>query len=136
MQKLEEKTLQQNLGRPKRNHVNRIRGAIAEVYAEAKTSHNSFPLGSKFVFSAAILKKEKYIALHNTVATGLAAVANLAATWSFIHSSRPDTYDDTTLAAHADVSHHKKETQRADLITQYKITAGVLGTGADGVLLI
>ena len=65
-------------------------GAIAAVYAEAKTSHDSFPLGSKFGFSAAILKNYKYISLHNTVATGLAATSNLATTWSFIHPSWPE----------------------------------------------
>ena len=63
VQKMEAKTLQQMLGRPTREHVNRMCGAITAVYSEAKTSHDSFPLGSKFGFSAAILKKEKYIVL-------------------------------------------------------------------------
>ena len=80
VQKLESKSLQTILGRPTREHVNKMRGAIASVYVEAKTSHESFPLGSKFGLSAAILKKDKYIALHNTVATVLAATANLATT--------------------------------------------------------
>ena len=66
VQKLESKLLQKCLGRPTREHVNKMRGAIAAVYAEAKTSHESFPLGSKFGFSAAILKKDKDIDLHNT----------------------------------------------------------------------
>ena len=77
VQNLESKSFQRMLGRPTRDQVNKIRGAIAALYAEAKTSHKSFPLGSKFGFSATILKKDKYIALHNTVATGLAATANL-----------------------------------------------------------
>ena len=85
MQKLEAKKLQRMLGRPTHKHVNKMCGAIAAVYVEAKTSHNNFPLGSKFGFSAAILKKEKYIALHNTVATGLAATSTPATTWSFTH---------------------------------------------------
>ena len=80
VQKLETKLLQRMLGKPTQEHVNKMRGAIAAVYAEAKTSHESFPLGSKFGFSAATLKKGKYIALHNTVATSLAATANLATT--------------------------------------------------------
>ena len=96
-------------------------GAIAAVYAEAKTSHDSFPLGSKFGFSAAVLKKDKYIALNNTVAISLAATANLVTTWLFTHPSCPDTYDDTILTVHPDVSRHKKEAQRAELITQYEI---------------
>ena len=120
VQKLEAKTLQQIFGRPAHKHVKKMRGAIAAVYAKAKTSHESFPLGSKFVFSTAILKKEKYIALHNTVVTGIAATSNLATKWLFIRPSRLDTYDDTILAVHPDVSCHKKEAQRAELITQYK----------------
>ena len=97
-----------------------MRGAIASVYAEAKNSHDSFPLGSKFGFSAAILKKDTYIDLHNKVATGLGATANLATTWPFIHPSRPDTYHDTILPVHPEVSLHNKEAQRAELITRYE----------------
>ena len=93
VQKLEAKMLQRMLGRPTRKHVNKMRGAIAAVYAEANFTHDSFPLGSKFGFSSAILKKDKYIALHNTVATGISATSNLATTWLFTHSLRPDMYD-------------------------------------------
>ena len=121
VQKLEAKTVQRMLGRPKCDHVNKMRGAILAVYAEANTSHDSFPLGSKFGFSAAILKKEKYIALHNTVETGLAVTVNLAATWLFTHPSRPYTYDDTIFVAHAELYRRKKEAQRAEIITQYEI---------------
>ena len=118
VQNLESKSLQLIMGRPTRKHVNKVSGAIAAVYAEAKNSHQSFLLGSKFGFSAAILKKDKYIDLHNTVATGLAATANLATTWSFIHPSRPAMYDDTFLAVHPEVSRRKKVAQLAELITQ------------------
>ena len=121
VQKLEAKTLQPMLGRPTREHVKKTRGAIAAVYAEAKTSHDSFPLGSKFGFSAAILKKYKYIALHNIVSKSIAATSNLATTWSFTHPSRTETYDDTILAVHPGVSRYKKEAQLAELITQYKM---------------
>ena len=54
------------------------------------------------------------------MATDLAATANLATTWFFIHPSRPDTYDDTILAVYPEVSRRKKEAQRAELITQYE----------------
>ena len=124
VQKLELKSLQWMLGITTREHVNKIHGAIAAVYAKGKTSHESSPLGSKFGLSAAILKKDKYIALHNTVATGLTATANLAITWLFVHPSRPDTYDDTILAVHPEVSWRKKEAQRAELITQYETFEG------------
>ena len=92
MQKLEAKMLQRMLGRPTRKHVNKMRGAIAAVYAEANTAHSSFLLGYKFGFSAALLKKEKYISLLNTVSTGIAATSNLATTWLFTHPSRPYIY--------------------------------------------
>ena len=115
--KLEAKLLQQMFGIPIYDHVNKMRGAIAAVYAEANTSHDSFPLGSKFGFSADILKKDKYIALHNTVATGIATTAKLETTCLFTQPSWTDMYDDTILAVHPDVSHRKKEAQRAELIT-------------------
>ena len=67
VKKLEAKTLQWILGRPTREHVKKMRGAIAAVYVEAKTSHDSFLLGYKFGFSAAILRKDKYTAQHNTL---------------------------------------------------------------------
>ena len=124
VQKLDSKLPRKMLGRPTRKQVNNMCGAIAAVYAEAKTSHESFPLGSKFVFSVAILKKDKYIDLHNTVATGLSATDNLETTWSFVHPSRPDTYNDTILQVHTDVSRRKKEAQRAELITQYETFKG------------
>ena len=124
VQELESKLLQQMLGRPTHEHVNNMLGAIAAVYAEAKTSHESSPLGSKFGFSAAILKKDNYIAFHNTAATGIAATKNLATTWSFVHPSRLDTYDDTILAVNPNVSRRKKEAQRAELITQYETLEG------------
>ena len=124
VKKLEAKMLQQMLGRPTREHVNKMCGAIAAVYAKAKTSHDSFPLGSKFGFSAAILNKDKYTALHNTVATGIAVTYNLATTWLFTQPRRPDMYDDTILAVHPGVSRLKKEAQRAELITQYEISEG------------
>ena len=124
VKKLGSKLLQQMLGRPTCEHVNKMRGAIAAVYAEAKTPHESFPLGSKFGFSAAVLKKDKYIALNNTVATGLANTVNLATTWSFVHPFRPDTHDNTILAVHPEASRRKKEAQRAELITQYDTFEG------------
>ena len=124
VQKLDLKSLQRILGRPTREQVNKMCGDIVAVYSEAKTSHESFPLGSKFGFSAAILKKDNYIALKNMVATVLSPTDNLDTTWSFVHPSRPDTYDDTILQVHTDVSRRKKEAQRAELITQYETFEG------------
>ena len=58
------------------------------------------------------------------MATCIAATANLTTTWFFTHPSCPDTYDNTILAVHPDVYRLKKEAQRAELITQYKIFEG------------
>ena len=124
VQKLELKLLQRMFRRPTREQVIKMCGAIEAVYAKAKTSHESFPLGSKFGFFAAILKKDKHIALHNTVATVISATNNLETTWSFVHLSRPDAYDDTILQVHTDVSRSKKEARRAELITQYETFEG------------
>ena len=112
-----------------------MRGAIAAVYAEVKTSYDSLPLRSKFGFSAAILKKERYISLHNTVATGLSAITNLATTWLFTHPSRPDTYNNTILVVHPDVSCREKEAQRAELITQYEIFEGYVEAFKEKIFL-
>ena len=123
------------LGRPTREHVNKMSAAIAAVYAETNTSHDSFLLVSKFGFSAAIPKKDNYISLHNTVVTGLAATANLTITWSFLHPSRPDTHDDTILAVHPKVSRRKKEAQRAELIIQYETSKGYEEAFKDKIVL-
>ena len=112
-----------------------MRGAIVAVYAKAKTSCDSLPIGSKFGFSAAVLKKDKYIALHNTVATSLTASPNLATTWSFNHLSRLDTYDDPILSVHPDVYLRKKEAHPAEIITQYEIYEGYKDAFKENIFL-
>ena len=124
VQKIEAKSSKRIFGRTTHDHVNKMRGTIAAVYAEAKTSHGSFPLGSKFGFSAAILKKYKYIALHNAVATGLTATTNLATKLFYNHPIQPYMYDNTIPAVHTGVSRRKKESHHAELITQYEIFEG------------
>ena len=54
---LEIRLLMWMMGRPTMDNVNKSRSEIAAEYAKAKTTHNSFPLGSNFVFATAILKK-------------------------------------------------------------------------------
>ena len=67
--------------------------------------------------------------------TNLAATANLETTWSFTHTSRPDTYDDNILAVHPDVSRCKKEAQHAELIIQYEIFEGYKEAFKDKIVL-
>ena len=135
VQKVESKSLQLMLVRPTRKQANKMRGAIAAVYAQAKTSHENFPLGSKFWLSAAILNMDKYIALQNTVATGLSATNNLDTTWSFNHLIRTDTNEETILQVHTDVSRRKKEAKRAEWITQYKTFKGYEEKYKDKIVL-
>jgi hypothetical protein len=55
---LEGRRLARIMGRPTMKHVNQTRNKIASEYAKARTSHPSFPQGSRFGFASAILKKE------------------------------------------------------------------------------
>ena len=130
VQKLKSNSFQQMLGRTTHEHINKMHSAIAAVYAEANTPHESFPLGSKFEFSVGILNKDKYIALRNTVVTGLVATANLADTCSFIHSSWSDRHDNTI-----EVSRRKMEAHCAELITQYKTFKGYGEAFKDKIVL-
>ena len=56
---LEGRRLARMMGRPTMKHINQTRNEIASEYAKAKTSHPSFPQGSRFGFASAIPKKEK-----------------------------------------------------------------------------
>ena len=117
--KLESKRLARVMGRPTRKAVNKTRGAIAAAYAEAKTSHPSFPLGSKFGFAAAVMLPDKYRARHNTIAAAADSDA-LPDDWEFVHPIRPSTYDAGILATHNDNTRRRKESIHTDLINQYE----------------
>ena len=117
--KLESKRLARVMGRPTRKAVNKTRGAIAAAYAEAKTSHPSFPLGSKFGFAAAVMLPDKYRARHNTIAAAAGSDA-LPDDWEFVHPIRPSTYDAGILATHNDNTRRRKESIHTDLINQYE----------------
>ena len=56
------------------------------------------------------------------MSTFLSATTNLANTSSFTQPIRPDTYVNTILAVHPNVSRRKKEAYQAELITQYEIS--------------
>ena len=62
---LEGKQLTRVLGRPTIKSVKKTRKEIAAEYAKAKTTHEHFPLGTRFGFAAAILSTSAYIAAHD-----------------------------------------------------------------------
>ena len=120
---LEGRRLARIMGRPTMKIVNQTRNEIASEYAKAKTSHPSFPQGTRFGFASAILKKEKFRSLHNAVA-GVAEDDELDVTWEFTYPTRPDAYDDTIIGNMLDATRRKREATRADLITQFDTFEG------------
>ena len=120
---LEGRRLARIMGRPTMKHVNQTRNEIASEYAKAKTSHPSFPQGSRFGFASAILKKEKFRSLHNAV-EGVAEEDELAEVWEFAYPTRPDMYDETIVGNMLDATRRKREATRADLITQFDTFEG------------
>ena len=58
-------TLTRVLGCPTLRNVSLTRREIAAKYAQAKTGHDAFPLGSRFGLAAAVMKPAKYRRLHN-----------------------------------------------------------------------
>ena len=120
---LEGRRLARIMGRPTMKIVNQTRNEIASEYAKAKTSHPSFPQGTRFGFASAILKKEKFRSLHNAVA-GVAVGDELTAAWVFAYPTRPESYDETIAGNMLDATRRKREAARADLITQFDIFEG------------
>ena len=62
---LEGKRITRVLGRPTIKSVKQTRKEIAAEFAKAKTTHEAFPLGSRFGYAAAILPSATYIAAHD-----------------------------------------------------------------------
>ena len=74
---LEGLTLTRVHGRPTFKGVAKTRRELEAHYARAKTSHTSFPMGTKFGFAAAVLKSNKYINLHNAATANIPDAAEL-----------------------------------------------------------
>ena len=115
---LEARRLARVIGRPTMKDVNKTRNEIAAEYAKAKTTHPSFPQGPRFGFASAILKKEKFRSLHNSV-VGLDPADELADTWAFVYPTRPKLWDDTIVGNMLDATRRKRESARKELITEY-----------------
>ena len=120
---LEGRRLAKMMGRPTMKNVNQTRNEIASEYAKAKTSHPSFPQGSRFGFASAILKKEKFRILHNAV-EGVEEEDELAKEWEFAYPTPPDSYDETIAGNMLDATQRKQEATRADLITWFDTFQG------------
>jgi len=113
---LEGKRLTRVLGRPTIKSVKKTRKEIAAEYAKAKTTHQDFPLGTRFGFAAAILSSTAYIAAHDK--------ANpdnpLPHDWEFEYPGRPETYDPTAQGGITDATRRKKEANRREIIREWE----------------
>ena len=63
---LQGSTLTRHHGRPTFKSVAKTRKEVAQEYAKAKTSHSTFPMGTKFGMASAVLKTRVFIDMHNT----------------------------------------------------------------------
>ena len=70
-------TLTKQPGRPTHKGVAFTRHELSKIYARAKTSHKAFRLGSKFGFTAAVIKTKKYIEIHSVYNTQSANFCSL-----------------------------------------------------------
>ena len=113
---LEGKRLTRVLVRPTIKSVKKTRKEIAAEYAKAKTTHDRFPLGTRFGFAAAILSPTAYIAAHDK--------ANpddpLPHDWEFEYPNRPETYDPTAQGGITDATRRKKEANRREVIREWE----------------
>ncbi len=113
---LEGKRLTRVLGRPTIKSVKKTRKEIAADYAKAKTTHDSFPLGSRFGFAAAILPTTTYIAAHDKANPANA----LDPAWTFDPPDRPKSYDGTAVGNITDATRRKKEAERNKEIREWE----------------
>ena len=65
------------------------RKEIGAEYAKAKTTHEDFPLGTRFGFAAAVLSTDLYIAVHDKANTD----EDLDPAWEFEHPIRLASYN-------------------------------------------
>ena len=118
---LEGRMLTRMPGRPTMRAVNKTRNQITAEYAKAKTSHEAFPMGSRFGIAAAIMKTARYIRVHdNQCVTG----DELDPNWIFVYPDRPATYDASITGQMLDATRRKKEEERKDAIMQFDTFEG------------
>jgi len=109
-------SLTRHVGRPTLKGVSQTRNEISAAYAKAKTQHDSFPMGERFGFAAAIMRPKKYIRLHNDVCP---ARDELNDAWTFTHPDRPSAYDAGIAGQVGDVTRRRKEAAHNDKIVQW-----------------
>ena len=118
---LEGRVLTRMPGRPTMRGVNKTRNQITAEYAKAKTSHPSFPLGTRFGFAAAMMKTSRYIRVHDIQCV---AGDELDPTWTFEYPERPATYDASITGQMLDATRRKKEEERKDALMQFDTFEG------------
>jgi len=113
---LEGKRLTCILGRPTIKSVKKTRKEIAAEFAKAKTTHESFPLGSHFGFAAAILPSLTYLVAHDKANPN----DPLDPAWKFDPPDRPASYNATAIGNITDATRWKKETERNEEIREWE----------------
>ena len=112
---LEGKRLTRVLGRPTIKSAKLIHKEIGAEYAKAKTTHNSFPLGTRFGFATAILTADTYITAHKKANDD----EELDPAWEFEHPSRLASYDATAVGNVTDATRRKKEAKRNEINVEW-----------------
>ena len=74
--------------RPTHASVANSRKELTKKAAAIKTRYNSFPLGTRFGYAAAIMLSADYIEKINKITSG-----TIPDTWTFILPMQPDPYD-------------------------------------------
>ena len=124
MKAIQGQELTRHFGRPTFKSVSKTRDKVTSIYAAAKTSHPSFPYGSKFGFAPAVMKTSKFRDLHTKTIADIDAIDPLDEDWVFETPSRPDVYDAAINAGMSDQVIKKREAKRKDEILQFDIFQG------------
>jgi hypothetical protein len=116
-------TLARQRGRPTFKAVSTTRNEVSAHYAASKTTHDSFPLGDRFGFAAAVMKPAKYIRLHNAVVPNVNDELDDA--WEFTSPTRPPSYNASIISTTADTTRRKKESAHTEKISQHEVFQGL-----------
>ena len=126
--------LTRHVGRPTRAKVNASRAELAGKYAKHKTTYDAFPMGPWFGFSAAIIKSQPFVRIHNEACEDIDGVEPLDAVWEFAHPDRPEIYDTGITAAMSDATRRKREARRTEWLAEHDIFGGFEDASKDKLI--
>ena len=108
---LDRVSITRHLGRPTQQAIKLSRREIGIEYAAAKTTHEDFPMGTRFGYASAILTPKQFTNAHNRVCE---AGDELEDDWELLIPTRPAT---TNPAINDDTS----ETDAKKLKDEWKV---------------